>query len=302
MPVQIIVTTNTNIMISDYRCFYCFVRAFEKLLVKENISNEAKNSFTRDMINLYQKNSDSFSGPLFSRELHNILRSYTSNPDPYKDEKRINNDQAMAMASSIANIISESEDPFNTALRLSIAGNIIDFAACDTFDLQSTIDKVLSSDFAIDHSAQLKDKIKSSENVLFLGDNAGEIVFDKYFIRTIGHRNLTYVVRGGPVINDATMEDAEYTGIKDVTNVISNGFDAPSTIPSESSIEFQHYFNKADVIISKGQGNLEGLIPLNDKRIFYLLMVKCDVMAEFLNVEKGSFVVFNNHLHERIKN
>ena len=105
-----------------------------------------------------------------------------------------------------------------------------------------------------------------------------------------------------PVINDVTMEDAEYTGIKDVTNVISNGFDAPSTIPSESSSEFQHYFNKADVIISKGQGNLEGLIPLNDKRIFYLLMVKCDVMAEFLNVEKGSFVVFNNHLRERIKN
>lgn len=254
------------------------------------------------MINLYQKNSNSFSGPLFSRELHSILRGYTSNPDPYKIEKRKNNDQALAMAPQIENIISESEDPFNTSLRLSIAGNIIDFAACDSFDLQTTIDKVLSSDFAIDHSVQLKNKIEASENVLFLGDNAGEIVFDKFFIKTIDHRNLTYVVRGGPVINDATMEDAEYTGIKNVANVISNGFDAPSTIPSESSSEFQHYFNKADVIISKGQGNLEGLIPLNDERIFHLLMVKCDVMAEFLNVEKDSFVVFNNNQHEIMKN
>ena len=147
----------------------------------------------------------------------------------------------------------------------------------------------------------MKDKTATSENVLFLGDNAGEIVFDKFFIRTIDHKNLTYVVRGGPVINDATIEDAEYTGINRIVNVISNGYDAPSTIPSESSSEFQHYFNKADIIISKGQGNLEGLIPLNDERIFYLLMVKCDVMAEFLNVEKGSFVVFNSFIHNILK-
>jgi len=288
-------------MISDYRCFYCFARAFEKLLEKENISNEAKNSFTHDMISLYQNNSNSFSGPLFSRELYSILRGYTSNPDPYKDVKRKNNDQALSMAPQIEKIISESEDPFNTALRLSIAGNIIDFAASDSFDLQSTIDKVLSSEFAIDHSGQLKDKTAASENILFLGDNAGEIVFDKFFIRTIDHKNLTYVVRGGPVLNDATIEDAEYTGINRIVNVISNGYDAPSTIPSESSGEFQHYFNKADIIISKGQGNLEGLIPLNDERIFYLLMVKCDVMAEFLNVEKGSFVVFNSFIRNSLK-
>jgi len=128
---------------------------------------------------------------------------------------------------------------------------------------------------------------------LYLGDNAGEIVFDKLFIRTINHRNLTYVVRGGPIINDATMEDAEYTGMNKVANVISNGFDAPSTVPSESSRQFQQYFSKADIIISKGQGNLEGLLPLNDKRIFFLLMVKCDVMAELLGVDKESFVVFN---------
>ncbi len=288
-------------MISDYRCFYCFARAFEKLLIKENISNEAKYSFTQDMIRLYQQNSNNFCAPTFSSELYAILRGYTHNPDPYKDEKRENNDLALSMAPLLEKTIRDSRDPFYTALRLSIAGNIIDFAAGDNFDLKSTVDKVLSSEFAIDHSQLLRARIEDAELVLYLGDNAGEIVFDKYFIRTIDHKNLVYVVRGGPVINDATLEDAGYTGIDREVRVISNGHDAPSTIPAASSSEFQHYFRKADVIISKGQGNLEGLIPLNDKRIFYLLMVKCDVMAEFINVEKGSFVVFNNLITKNLK-
>ena len=281
-------------MISDYRCFFCFVRAFEKLLEKESISDEAKSSFTLDMISLYQNKRSNFSAPLFSRELHHILRSYTHNPDPYKVVKKDNNDQAINMLPELEYIIQQSEDRFNTALRLAIAGNIIDFAASDNFDLQTTIDKALLSEFAIDHSVQLKVEIEKAKSILYLGDNAGEIVFDKLFIREMNQPDITFVVRGEPVINDATMDDSEYIGMKDVANVISNGYDAPSTIPHKSSKQFQKYFREADLIISKGQGNLEGLFPLNDKRIFFLLMVKCDVMAEFLKVKKSSLVVYNN--------
>lgn len=281
-------------MVSDHRCFFCFTRAFEKLVEKENISNEAKNCFTRDMINLYQNNWDKFTAPEFSRELHGILRSYTLNPDPYKRVKKENNDQALRMFPELENIIRQSKDPFDTALRLAIAGNIIDFAANDNFDLQATIDKALNSEFAIDHSKQFKEAIENAKTVLYLGDNAGEIVFDKLFIETINHPDLIFVVRGAPVINDATMEDAEYIGMKDIINVISSGYDAASTIPDKSSKQFQQYFRKADLIISKGQGNLEGLMPLNDGRIFSLLMIKCDVIAELLKVKKESFVVFNS--------
>lgn len=281
-------------MISDYRCFFCFTRAFEKLIEKENISNEAKNCFTRDIINLFQNNWDKFTAPEFSRELFGILRSYTLNPDPYKRVKKENNDQALRMFPELENIIRQSKDPFDTALRLAIAGNIIDLAANDNFDLQATIDKALNSEFAIDHSKQFKEAIENAKTVLYLGDNAGEIVFDKLFIEIINHPDLIFVVRGAPVINDATMEDAEYTGMKEVAKVISSGYDAASTIPEKSSEQFRKYFREADIIISKGQGNMEGLFPLNDKRIFFLLMVKCDVMAEFLKIKKGSLVVYNN--------
>jgi uncharacterized protein with ATP-grasp and redox domains len=280
-------------ILSDHRCFFCFARAFEKLLEKESISNETKNNFTRDMVNLYNNKWSDLNSPEFARELHNILKSYTLNPDPYKAEKKVNNDQALNMIPELEKIVKQSEDPFNTALKLSIAGNIIDFAANDNFDLKATIDRVLGSDFATDHSKQLRDAIGKAGTVLYLGDNAGEIVFNKLFIDTIKHPNLIYVVRGGPVINDATLEDADYIEMENSATVISSEYDAPSTIVNKSGKLLQQYFKEADVIISKGQGNLEGLLSLNDSRIFFLLMVKCDVMGEILNVPKNSFVAFN---------
>lgn len=283
-------------MISDYRCFYCFARAFEKLLEKGNMSVEAKNNFTREMADLYSKSKENFSAPEFSRELHALLRPYTNNPDPYKEVKRKSNDHALSMYPNLKKHISESVNPFDTALCLAIAGNIIDFAVTDHFDLQATIDKVLHSDFAIDHSIELKQAVSKANQVLYIGDNAGEIVFDKLFIETIMHPKLIYAVRGAPVINDATLDDAKYIGMDKVANVISNGYDAPSTVLGKSSQVFKEHFKSADLIISKGQGNLEGLLPLNDKRIFFLLMVKCQVIAELLSAPVNSFVVYNPQL------
>jgi uncharacterized protein with ATP-grasp and redox domains len=294
-------------MISDYRCFFCFVRAFERLLEKEEISVDEKGSFIIDMISLYQNSYNNFSAPLFSRELHHILCRYTNNPDPYFEEKKENNQEALLMVPDLEKLIFKSKDTFDTALRIAIAGNIIDFAANDNFNMHSTIQRALTSKFAIDHSVQLKEALKNADNVLYLGDNAGEIIFDKLFIRTLNHSKVTYVVRSGPILNDATMEDADFAGMKEFANVISSGYDAPSTIPGKSGTEFKQFFNEADVIISKGQGNLEGLIGLNDKRTFFLLLVKCDVIAEFIGVEKNSFVVFNSlygknhHKRENLK-
>lgn len=140
-------------------------------------------------------------------------------------------------------------------------------------------------------SSELKEALSTAKTVLYLGDNAGEIVLDKLFIETLMHPNLYFAVRGAPVINDATLDDAQYVGIDAVADVISNGYDAPSTIVDRCSPQFQELFNKADVIISKGQGNLEGLLEKTDKQVYFLLMVKCDVIAEALGVKKGDFVV-----------
>lgn len=278
-------------MISDYRCFFCFARAFEKLLEEEELTVAEKNSFTRGMTMLYSKSQENFSAPCFSRELHQILKLYSNNPDPYIKVKKQSNDLVLEMYPALKKLLIESENPYETALRLAIAGNIIDFAVGDHYDLQATIQKVLDSEFAINHSSELRTSLLNAKSVLYLGDNAGEIVFDKLFIETIMHPNLTYVVRGAPVINDATIDDARYVGIDTVADVIANGYDAPSTIVAKCSDEFKELFDCADVIISKGQGNLEGLLGKTDKEVYFLLMVKCDVIAEALGVKKGDFVV-----------
>ena len=286
-------------MISDYRCIYCLVTAFGRSLEKADIPVCDKEGFTKEMIGVLNEKWNSVNAPDCARDVHGLYRKYIKNEDPFREVKKRSNDTVMQMSSELEQTIRNSSDPFTTALKLAIAGNIIDFAVNDNCDLEGTIDKVLNSDFAVDHSAMLKEELKKAEKVLYIGDNAGEIVFDKLFIREIAHHDLTYSVRGAPVINDATMEDAEYTGLTSMVKVISSEYDAPSTILAKSGEEFRTRFEKADVIISKGQGNLEGLIGESDPRIFFLLMVKCEVMAEFMNTETGSYVVWNPGLVRR---
>ncbi len=282
-------------MISDYRCFFCFARAFEQLLERENLSIEAKNNFTGEMTGLYTKCEGKFSAPAFSRALHAILKKYTTNPDPYKEAKLKSNEIVLGLYPQLKQKVSQADNSFDTALRLAIAGNIIDFAIGSDYNLRATIDSVLQNDFAIDHSAELKEALSKAALVLYLGDNSGEIVFDKLFIESIKHPNVYYAVRGAPVINDATLEDARYIGMDSVAHVISNGYDAPSTIIEHCSTEFREIYNKADIVISKGQGNLEGLLEKTNKEVYFLLMVKCDVIANALHVKKGEFVIKKNN-------
>ena len=282
-------------MAADYRCYFCFARAFERIIEKENLSPEEKREFACDLFGMFSKGKRAFSVPAFSRDLHHSLRQYIHNPDPYKDIKRQNNDLVLGKIAGFRKIVSGSGDPFETAMRLAIAGNIIDYGVSDHFDLEVTLKKVMGSDYAIDHTAELKRALAKAKTVLYLGDNAGEIVFDKLFIETMNHPNLWFAVRGAPVINDATMEDARYVKMDEVAHLISNGYDAPSTLLDHCSAEFRDLFDKADLIISKGPGNLEGLLddPAG-REIYFLLMVKCDVVADDLAVPKGSFVVCNN--------
>lgn len=281
-------------MISDYRCLFCFVRAFERMLEKATLSSEVKKQFVGDMFGLFNNVKNDLSIPALSRELHLLLKQYSNNPDPYKEVKKQSNDLVLAMYPELKDKVFNSAIQFDTALRLAIAGNIIDYGISNDFDLQVTIDKVLGSDFAIDDSIELKQALSKAKTVLYLGDNCGEIVFDKLFIETIMHPNLIFAVRGGPVINDATINDAKYVGMDIVADVISNGYDAPSTILEHCSSDFLEVFNRADVIISKGQGNLEGLLGNTKKEVYFLLMVKCDVIADALGVKKGDFVVSKN--------
>lgn len=281
-------------MISDYRCIYCLMKSYGNRLEKANIPVTAKEHFTRGMLGILNDKWYGISAPDCARDIQSLYRSVINDPDPFLEIKRESNDAVLGMYGELEKIVQSSPDSFLTAVRLAIAGNIIDFAVHDHCDLHGTMDQVLTSDFAIDHSGPMREDLSRARKVLYIGDNAGEIVFDKLLVSEMSHPGLTFSVRGAPAINDATMEDAEYVGMTGIARVISSGYDAPTTVLSRSGDDFRRCYEEADLIISKGQGNLEGLIGEHDRRIYFLLMVKCDVIAEYLGVRKGSCVVYND--------
>jgi uncharacterized protein with ATP-grasp and redox domains len=276
-------------------CINCFLeqanRLFNKYEIKDHLAKDIVSRFS-SFIDVH--NNSHFLAPEASSLLHRLIKKATDNDDPYKKEKKEYNDLLLALEKDIREAIKRSDNSFQTALRYALAGNIIDFGPPEPFDILKALSTAVSKEPAIDHSLLLFRELQKASTVLYLGDNAGEIVLDKIFIEVINHPNLYFATRGGIIINDVTTIDAEEVGMSKIAHVISNGYDAPSTLVHRCSPEFRKIFDAADVIISKGQGNLEGLAEHTHKKIFFLLMVKCNVMADMIGVHKKEAVVIYN--------
>jgi uncharacterized protein with ATP-grasp and redox domains len=284
----------------DIDCISCFHKQANKLFAKYGIHEDvSKDILSRLDLFVARHGHHRVSSPEASCLMHRLIKKATKKEDPYKTEKERYNNLLLSLEEDIRSVIEKSDSPFQTALRYALAGNIIDFGPPKTFDVFKALSGAVMKKPAIDHSIELGKALHRASSVLYLGDNAGEIVLDKLFIETINHPNLTFAVRGNKIINDVTMEDAEYTGIHNISHVISNGYDAPSTMPDRCSSEFMRTFDEADVIISKGQGNLEGLIGMKSQKIFFLLTVKCNVIANLLQVPENSSVVLFNQTMQK---
>ena len=248
------------------------------------------------LINFFQNNPDEVpTPPYIAYHIYRIIKEVTKCEDPYHEIKVKYNEIALNMYQELKNIVENSSDPLLTAIRLAIAGNIIDFGTTGgQFDLKATLKEVLTQEFAICHYDLFCESLKNSETLLYLGDNAGEIVFDKVLIEEIlkKHKSkIYYAVKGAPVINDVTIEDAEQVKMNEVAEVITTGCDAPGTILNLCSEEFLKIYNNADMIISKGQGNYETLSEEKKKNIFFLLKAKCAIIARHLKVKVGDIIL-----------
>jgi uncharacterized protein with ATP-grasp and redox domains len=231
------------------------------------------------------------SPPYLGREAHRVIRSVLNNPDPYAKLKREFNQVGKELFASLQERVNHSKDPFARAVKLAIAGNIIDFGPQHHFELRESIDQVLKAKPAIDHTESLREDVKSASTILYLGDNAGETFFDRILIEKMPAKEIYYGVRGSPVINDATSEDAYWAGLDKKAKIISNGSDAPGTILEDCSNEFQDLFARSDLVIAKGHGNYETLSEVQGKKLYFLLMVKCETIARDIGCSVGEFVV-----------
>jgi uncharacterized protein with ATP-grasp and redox domains len=221
---------------------------------------------------------------------HRFTRQETGIADPFREAKQRATQEALALYPQLKELVKNSADPFVTAVRLAIAGNILDLALLKNIDLEKSIEQALHDPLAIDHIEILRQAIEQAEWILYLADNAGETVFDRLLIEQIAPKPVKYVVKGGPASNDATVPDAIEAGIDQIAKIVTTGYDSIGIVLEHSSPEFLNYFHTAPLIILKGMGNFESL-QQSDERMFFLLQAKCDAIAENLQVPKRSNVV-----------
>ncbi len=274
-------------------CIPCFVRqALDSARLVTN-DEQIHEKVVREVLRLAADLDMNQSPPVIGQQIHRLIRKLTGNNDPYHELKQRFNRLAMRMCVELAERVRASEDPLEAAFRLAIAGNIIDLGV-KTSIAESDIEKIIRDCLTVDFDGrqieEFRNAVGRAEKILYLADNAGEIVFDRLLIEQLPVEKVTVVVKGKPVINDATMEDAEFAGLTEKTEVIDNGSDGPGTILETCSQTFRDRFEDADLIIAKGQGNYETLSDV-DKNIFFVLKAKCPVIARDLGCEVGEMIL-----------
>jgi damage-control phosphatase, subfamily I len=276
-----------------YECFPCFVKQGIRMLKHgDNTDSKHDEAIIRELMHTLGDIDFAKSPPEMTRVIFDIFEKYYSDMDDvYYHEKRSSNQYILEMYDELSAMVKKSSDPFDTAMRLAITGNIIDFGANPTFlneHIHSDIEKALEDKNL--NSALLKEEISRADRILYIGDNAGEIVFDKLFLEQLPVEKITYSVRGSHILNDALIEDAEMVGLTKLLPVISSGSNYPGTILKACSNEFKNEFENADLIISKGQGNYETLSDI-DRNIIFMLRIKCPVVARDIDHPRGGFFV-----------
>jgi uncharacterized protein with ATP-grasp and redox domains len=222
--------------------------------------------------------------------VHAAVRQITACGDPYRQVKSESNALALRAYPKAAELASTSPDPVLAAAKLAAAGNIADSAIGHSFDFEAGMGKALGQGFAIDHYSQLRAALEHADHVLYLADNAGEIVFDRLLIERFALPRVTVAVKADPLLNDATREDAQAVGIDELAVVVSTGDGWPRPDLRGASQEFRAAFQQADVIIAKGQANYEALSECN-ANVFFLLIAKCAVIARNLGIDIGDLVL-----------
>ena len=283
-------------MRTHLECIPCFIKQSLEAARMVTDNEEIQTEVLREVMKHLQNISLTKSPPELSREVHKIIRGITKSKDPYKKVKDESNEMVKKEYSYLKKLVIESDDPLLMAIKLSIVGNVIDFGTTNRFNVDDMIDNAVKQEFDTSSYSQFKCVLEKSETILFLADNTGEIFFDKLLLEELVKRQkkITYVVKANPIINDALIEDAEFAGIDKLATVIEcdigQELSSPGMILSYASNNFLKIFKSSDMVLSKGQGNYEGLSDVN-RDVFFMLVVKCPLVAKDINSDVGKLIL-----------
>jgi hypothetical protein len=277
-------------------CIHCLARQAVEIAEEATADIKMQEVIIKSSLKeLAEMNFDE-TAPEIAYKMHQHAKQITGILDPYATLKARYNDIATALYERIKKEkwLENAEDTFDMACRLAIAGNIIDFSVgleLEPKDILQSVEDSIKCDIFGSGSRALQEAISNAKHIMYIADNAGEIIFDKFLLENMPLDKITFVVKGGPIVNDATMTDAISTGVVDLVTVIDNGHSAQGTIMKDCSEVFRVAFEKSDLVISKGQANFETLSDIKDKMIFYLLRAKCRSVAGAIGCKRMDYVL-----------
>ena len=283
-------------MRTHLECIPCFIKQSLEAARMATDDEEIQTEVLQEVMNYFQNVSLKNSPPELSREVHKIIRDIAGSKDPYKKLKDKSNEMVKKDYSYLKKLVIESDDPLLMAIKLSIVGNVIDFGTTNRFNVGDMIDNAVNREFDAGSYPQFKRALEQSKTILFLADNTGEIFFDKLLLEELAKRQkqITYVVKANPIINDALVEDAEFAGIDKLATIIEGDsgqkLSSPGMILSYASKNFLEIFESSDMVLSKGQGNYEGLSDV-DREVFFMLVVKCPLVAQDISSEVSKLIL-----------
>ena len=278
-------------------CMFCLVQRQEEN-IRHNKDENLKSEYMREVLRIIASSPGNVTAPVVVADINRLHQKYFGAAYSFDQLKEEYNKLMLKEEKWIHNVIKTSEDPLLTAIKFARAGNYIDFGAMGSIDsnkLKSLLASAKEEELSITEYNTFKNDLQSAKRLVYLTDNCGEIVLDKLLITIMKELypslDVTVIVRGKPVINDATLEDARITGLTSITTVIGNGTQIAGTQLDVVSEEAGRIIASADVIISKGQGNFETLHGCG-RNIYYLFLCKCDWFVNRFGLEryKGVFI------------
>ena len=275
-------------------CYPCFLRQAYNTLKLLAQDEEVQEALIKEIMGKLAQYRGEDPPPKVSQIVYGTIAQRLGVADPYKEKKLECNRMALELYPHLKEMVMMSPDPLFMAVKVAIAGNIIDFGVGRTFELE-TLEVLEKLDLAVNHYAYFYEDLERARRILYIGDNAGEIVFDRVLIEEMKGKEVIFAVRSAPIINDVTLEDTKEVGIDRVARVIESGSRVPGTLLEESTPEFKDLFFNADMVISKGQGNFETLDGA-PRPVYFLLRAKCDVVAQLLEVEVGDILLIKGGL------
>ncbi|WP_136798532.1 damage-control phosphatase ARMT1 family protein [Desulfosediminicola ganghwensis] len=267
-------------------CLPCFLNQTLRVARLQNCDEKRSVEILKSVAEVITTIDPDKTPPANAVAIYDTIARVSGVADPYYQVKRQENSRALALLPKLREEVRSAERPLFAAIGFAIAGNIIDYGAMATFDVEAMFEKSRNMDFGIDHRNWLLEKLDTlsqGDHILYLTDNCGEIVYDTLLVELLVERGfqVTVAVKEAPIINDALKEDACEAGLDRFANIITNGTACPGTPIESCSEEFLEHFYSADLVISKGQGNFETLSEV-EREIFFLLTVKCKMVGKHL--------------------